>query len=264
MKNYFALFMAIFFLSSFMPTPDESDKYARSLIVIMVSEVGDVNNLKSLRDVEYVLTYRDSSTGKEDVSVERYIFDGELSYGTYNKHELYVLPDKKGKVVQGYNGMESWATLDGSLLEDPADLKMAHFIRKANIYWFCMMPKLLDPGVNFSYAGKRKSDGINYELVEITFGKNVGETRDKFLLYINPKTYLVDQFLFTIKALDLKDPLLMKVEYEEVSGINLPVKRKMTQSNWKGEVLEDSWTEEYMTDIKFNNGFNKSDFNKPL
>ena len=264
MRKYFIILLIVSLSSSFMPTPDESGKYARSLIVIMVSEVGDINDLKSLKDVEYVLTYRDNSTGREDVSVERYIFDGELSYGKYKKHELYVLPDKNGKVVQGYNGRESWVTLDGTLMDDPEALKLADFTRKTNIYWFCMMPKLLDPGVNYSYEGKRKVDGIDYELVMITFGDDVGDTSDKYLLYINPETHLVDQFLFTVMAFDIKDPYLMKVEYEEVSGINLPVRKKLTKSNWKGEILEETWTEETMTDIKFNNGFNKSDFNKPL
>ncbi|MGI9534795.1 MAG: hypothetical protein ACR2NW_07575, partial [Thermodesulfobacteriota bacterium] len=62
---------------------------------------------------------------------------------------------------------------------------------------------------------------------------------------------------------DLKQPLLMKVEYEEVSGVKLPVKRKYTKSNWKGEILDNNWTEENMTDIKFNIGLNKTDFNRP-
>jgi hypothetical protein len=55
----------------------------------------------------------------------------------------------------------------------------------------------------------------------------------------------------------------MKVEYEEVDGVKLPSRRKATKSNWNGDILEDIWLTETMSDIKFNNGLNKSIFDKP-
>ena len=62
---------------------------------------------------------------------------------------------------------------------------------------------------------------------------------------------------------NLTEPFLMIVEYEEVDGVKLPTKRKATQSNWNGDILKDVWLEESMTEIKFNNGFERSAFEKP-
>ena len=231
----------------------------------MISVVGDLDSFKSLNDVEYKLTCRNIATGKEEISIEKYIFEGELSLGIYDIHEIDIYPNKSGRVVQTYNGNESWVMVNGELMKsiDNDDRNFTKNVRKKNFYLFTMMPKLLDSGVIYHYQGMREVDGNSYHLVKITFDKNVGDTSDKFVLYINSKTHLVDQFLFTMNAFDISEPLLMKIEYKEISGVMLPVKRKFTKSNWRGEILDDNWTEEIMTDIKFNVGVNKSNFNKP-
>ena len=243
-----------------MPTPHESDKYPKALIVRMVNKVGDVNKIKSLNDVEYKLICVDKSTGREEISTEKYIFEGELSLGIYDKHEINIFPNKKGQVVQKYNGNESWVSVNGEEVKNINDLKTAKNVRKKNFYLFNMMPKLLDSGVNYRFAGMRQVDGVGYNVVEITFDDGIGDTSDKFVLYINSETHLVDQFLFTMTAFDITEPQLMKIEYQEISGVILPVKRRYTKSNWKGEIIDNNWTEEIMIDIKFNNGFNESSF----
>ncbi|NIR52733.1 hypothetical protein GWN75_30140, partial [candidate division KSB1 bacterium] len=55
---------------------------------------------------------------------------------------------------------------------------------------------------------------------------------------------------------------LMKVNYEEVAGLKLPTNRKSVAANWDGEPKNDKWTAEISEDIKFNNGFDKSLFEK--
>ncbi len=240
------------------PTPENP----RSYIEAMATAIGGVDRLRALQDVEYQYTYR--SEGKEDVSVERYVFDGELSWGKFTKRENIMLPDLEGELIQGYNGKESWTTLDGKLLEDQEALKFADFVRKTDYYWFMMMHKLMDPGLSYAHKGTRTVDGIEYDLIEIGFNAGVGDVQDTYLLYINPKTRLVDQFLFTVLDFGRKDPLLMKVEYEEIDGVKLPAKRKYTPANWEGvPEKEDSWTDEISTNIKFNNGFKREMFEKP-
>jgi hypothetical protein len=91
----------------------------------------------------------------------------------------------------------------------------------------------------------------------------VGTVQDTYLLYLNRGTHLVDQFLFTVMDFGIKEPLLMKVTYKEVNGLKLPAYRTSIASNWQGQVKETNWTEEIMEDIKFNNGFARSLFNKP-
>ncbi|MFQ5754257.1 MAG: DUF6503 family protein, partial [bacterium] len=194
----------------------------------------------------------------------RYVFDGELSWARFEKRERNAMPQIPGEMIQGYNGKESWMTIDGKLVEDdPRLAKFCDFLRKTNFYWFTMMFKLLDPGVQYEYKGKKNVDGIDYDLIGISFADGVGDAQDTYVLYINPQTKLVDQFLFTVMDFGVKDPLLMKVEYEEVEGLKLPTKRKYTRANWDGEPQSEEWNAEISTNIKFNNGFDKSLFEAP-
>ncbi len=258
-----AIFIVCVFINNLYAEDYKKDKDAKKLIEEMVETVGDYNKLKSLADVQYTYTQIDIKSGKADISVERYIFDGELSWAKYTTNENVVLPDQQGEIIQGYNGKESWMTIDGKVVDDPQALKLADFLRKSNFYWFSMMAKLLDPGINYSYKGTRNLNDIEYELVKITFDEGVGDVSDTYLLYINPDTNLVDQFLFTVLDFGVTEPYLMKVGYKETDGVFLPARRIITKSNWNGELLEDPSIQEIMTDIKFKNGFRKQDFKKP-
>jgi hypothetical protein len=264
--RYF-LFSVLFTVVSanFVLAEKVSDQFKdpKELIKKMVEKTGDYNKLKSLKDVQYTYTQRDNPSGREDVSIERYIFDGELSWAKYLIHQNHVFADKQGEVIQGYNGKESWVTLDGQLLDDPQANKLADFLRKTNFYWFAMIQKLLDPGLNYSYEGNKSINNINYDIVNVSFDTGVGDVSDTYVLYINPETNLVDQFLFTVMDFNVSEPYIMKVEYEQIDGVVLPAKRRLTKSNWDGDILEDNWTEEIMTDIKFNNSFKREDFDKP-
>ncbi len=238
-------------------------KDPKELVKKMIEKTGDYEKLKSLIDVQYTYTQRQGASGAEDVSIERYIFDGELSWAKYLKYRNHVFPDKEVEVIQGYNGKESWVTIDGQLIDDPQANKQSDFLRKTNFYWFAMMQKLLDPGLTYSYERQKTVGDINYDLVKVSFDPGVGDVSDTYLLYINPHTKLVDQFLFTVMDFNVTEPYIMRVKYEELNGVLLPANRKLTKSNWNGDILGDDWTEEIMTDIKFNNGFRKEDFDKP-
>lgn len=239
-------------------------KDPKALVEKMVQSVGGRDRLYALKDVEYEYTHHDVAEGKKDVSTERYIFDEELSWAKYSVREKFVNPDLEGEIIQAYDGKETWTTHDGKLLNDPQVLKFADFTRKTNFYWFTMMFKLLDPGVNYEYKGIRNVDGTEYEIVEITFGENVGDAQDTYVLYINPQTYLVDQFLYTVMDFGMKDPFLMKVQYEEIEGLKLPTKRVYAPADWQGIPKTDVWNEEISTNVKFDNGFERSMFEKPF
>jgi hypothetical protein len=234
----------------------------KALIEKVVAEAGGVEKLRAMRDVEYVYFYRDGESGKATLSLERYVFDGEKSWARYSLHEGFhdAHPEP---VVQGYNGKESWEVVAGVRTTDPQVKKMADFLRKTNFYWFVMTFKLLDPGMTYAYAGQKKVDGTTYELVKVGFNEGVGDAQDSYLLYINPTTWRVDQFLFTVMDFGLSEPLLMKVSYERISGLLLPTKRKYAPANWEGKVTKAVWSEEISTGIRFMNGFPAQLFNPP-
>lgn len=235
----------------------------RALIEDVVKAVGGKENFYALRDVEYQFTVLDHSDGKKDVSIERYIFDGQLSWGKWLVREKYAFPQLEGEIVSGYNGKESWATVNGQLMTDPQSHKLVDFTRKTCYYWFAMMYKLLDPGMIYTYKGARSVNGIEYDVVEITFEAGVGDVQDTYVLYINPQTHLVDQFLFTVLDFGITEPLMMKVEYEEVAGLRLPARKKYAPADWEGNIKQDVWVDEIAENIKFNNGFSRDLFEKP-
>ncbi len=240
-----------------------AQKNAKTLVEKMVEACGGKENFYSLEDVQYEYTYQDMATGKKDVAVERYVFDGELSWAKFITRENVMAPQMKGEMIQGYNGKESWVTVDGKLIEDPQLLKFTDFLRKTNYYWFTMMFKLLDPGVNYEYAGTKEVNGVSYDLVKITFGENIGDVQDKYLLFINPETHMVDQFLFTVLDFNITEPNLMMVKYEEIDGVKLPTNRTYTKADWDGNVKGDKWTAEISRNIVFKNGFTRDMFEKP-
>ena len=237
----------------------EFQNKGHELVYKMTQETGGYQDLLNLKDIVFNYTYR-TPDQKEDISIESYIFDGELSHGTYLKHER-TLPDLKGKMEQGYNGKNFWLKIDGQEITDSTAIESVIFTRKTNFYWFAMMQKLLDPGINYEYLGQESVVGNIYEVVKITFASADDGATDTYQLYINPKTHLVDQFLFTVVSKNVTDPILMRVEYENIDGILLTTYRKYTKSDWKANVINDVWVEEITKDIKFNQDLDKTLFN---
>ena len=225
-----------------------NDAKAREIIGQMIETVGGMDALHALKDVQYDYSY------KGNTSTERYIFDGEVSYGESTT--------KEGKALRQYfdgENVKVWVDGKETMAEDQANSAM--FTRKTNYYWLTMMQKLTDPGLQLKYAGQREFEGIEYDLVDITFDDNVGVAKDRYLLYVNPHTHLVDQFLFTVMAYDVATPIMMKYTYGVFDGgnVRLPV---VSQShgalNWEGELdPKGNWGARWRTDFKFNNGFTK-------
>ncbi|MEM8609799.1 MAG: hypothetical protein AAGF92_22065 [Myxococcota bacterium] len=240
------------------------DPDPRTLVEKVVKEAGGANALRDRNDVQYTYIYRSGESGALDVSVERYLFDGEYSWARYDVHEGRMFGGAVGPVVQGYDGRNTWQTDNGVATEKPQALKMADFLRKTNFYWFAMTFKLLDPGMTYAYEGTRKVGDTTYELVRVGFNQGVGDVADTYLLYINPNTWRVDQFLFTVLDFGMKEPLMMKVDYERVDGVLLATKRRYAPAKWSGKVSSKAkWTDEISVNVEFDNGFKKSMFEGP-
>lgn len=237
----------------------EFQNKGHELVYKMTQKTGSYQDLLNLKDIVFNYTYR-TPDQKEDVSIESYIFNGELSHGNYLKHER-TLPDLKGKMQQGYNGNDFWLKIDGQEITDSSAIESVKFTRKTNFYWFAMMQKLLDPGINYEYLGQNKIEGKLYDIVKITFNTDDNVASDIYQLYIDPETHLVDQFLFTVVSKNVTDPILMRVKYENVEGVLLTTYRKYTKSDWDANVLKDVWVEEITKDIKFNQNLDKTLFN---
>ena len=111
---------------------------ARQLIMKVVEKAGSMDKLKALNNVEYRYTFINEATQQKDVSIERYIFDGELSYAEYETHEVFIMPGKSGKVIQKYDGDSTFVSLNDQPVYDRVNVGTASFVRRANFYWFAM------------------------------------------------------------------------------------------------------------------------------
>tara|TARA_Y100000588_G_scaffold311155_1_gene337009 strand:- start:101 stop:931 length:831 start_codon:yes stop_codon:yes gene_type:complete len=241
--------------------PPSFENKGHELVYHMVKKVGDYQTLASKKDVTYTYTYT-TPDGKSDISTEKYIFDGELSYGLYQQHER-TLPELNGPIEQGYDGQTFWLKHNGKLLTDTTALKRVAFNRPTNFYWFAMFQKLLDPGLNYEFIGEQSIESNSYNVVKITFDQVGDKVTDTYQLYINKKTNLVDQFLFTVADFGvIEEPYLMQLAYEPVANMLIPTKRKYKPSDWNATVTDAPWITVNWTNIQFDNGLEIADFKK--
>ncbi len=232
----------------------------KKLVAETVAAVGGKNAHYPLKDVEYTYTY--TKDGKKDVSTERYVFDGELSWAEYVTSDN-LAPEVSDPITQGYDGSKTWVKIDGQLLADEMMVRRADFLRKTNYYWFAMFFKLLDPGMTYEYLGDYQKGDITYDVVKAGFEPGVGDVQDYYQLYINRETKLVDFFLFTVMDFGMEDALLMEVEFEEIDGVKLPTKRRYAPAvSWEdpSPKPDAAWVDEISTAVKFGNGFGKELF----
>ncbi len=231
------------------------------LVYELCKKTGDYQALKEKKDVVYTYTYQ-TPDGKTDISTEKYLFDGELSYGAYKKHQR-TLPNLEGLIEQGYDGENYWLKHNGEVLENDAYLKRVAFNRPTNFYWFAMMPKLLDPSVVYDYKGEKTIEDKTFDVVKVSFESADNKPTDIYQLYINKATGMIDQFLFTVADFGVMDtPNLMQLQYETIDGIQIPTKRQYKKSNWDAEVTDQPWIYVTWSDINFNNQLTKEDFQK--
>lgn len=235
----------------------------QKLIKKMEKAMGGWNKLYKLNDVQFTYNYEYPDVNQKDRSIEKYIFEGEHSWAKYDVHQINVMPDKGGEVIQSYVNHKAAMSHDGKMMKDAASLGLSQFLRKANYYWFTMMYKLSDPGVELSMMDAETVNGINYQKVRVDFNPTtVGKAEnDIYVLYINPKTKLVDQFLFSLPARGVMQPVvLMTVEYQTVNGVKVPAKRAVFQPGADGKLSKTANLVQTSSNIKFNNGFTAADF----
>ncbi len=236
----------------------EFQNKGHELVYNMVQKTGSPEDFFGKKDVEYTYTYT-RPDGKHDISTERYLFDGELSYGKYEHHER-TFSDLEGTIEQGFDGEQFWLKQNGEMINDEDRIKRVSFSRPTNYYWFTMWPKLLDPGLTYEHKGEKTFGETTYDIVDVSF-TNDDKAKDIYQLHINQETGLVDQFLFTVAEVGrVEQPLLMKVEHIEIDGLMIPAKRKYKGSTWDADVDDNPWIDVVWSNIQFNTGMTKEDF----
>ncbi|GAA4269258.1 DUF6503 family protein [Hyunsoonleella aestuarii] len=258
-----ALIITTTFLFSTEINAQKGDEKSLEIIDALLKENGGYKHLASKKDVQFSYLYDNFDAGK-DVSLERHIFHGEHSWGEYKHHERNVLPKQAGIAVQSLVHGEPALALNGKEIKDEKAIEGTIFLRKVNFYWFTMMYKLKDPGTNYKHLGTEKVNNIQYDKVSLKYDASITkkEKNDKYILYFNPETHLVDWFYFSLPDWGINDPILkMTLEYEKVDGVYISTVRKSYAPNEKGEYQLNG--QYIFSEIKFNNGFKPEDFKLP-
>lgn len=227
----------------------------KGMLSTVSNTLGGLEGLKKLKDVSFEYYY-EQPDGKKDISEERYIFEGEVSWAKYSRHQINAAPNLGGNIVQFYNGKEAKVYNNGKAIEDPQLIGMGQFLRQANYMWFSMMYKLTDPGTIHTYLGKEEVEGVSYDKVKVTYDPAItGKAEnDIYIVYINPATKIVDRFLFSLPALKVMKPVLLaKLSYQDIDGIKVITKRNMFAPTPEGTYT--SLVDQTLKNVKFNNGY---------
>ena len=231
------------------------------LVYNMTQKVGDYDDLLQRKDVVYTYRYQ-KADGKTDVATEKYLFEGQLSYGAYDQHER-TIPKLKGFIEQAYDGENFWLKHNQEVVTDEDLINQVAFNRPTNFYWFTMMQKLTDPALKYEYLGDKRIANQEYDVVKISFDLPEKKATDIYQVYINKRTGIIDQFLFTVADHNSTEiPNLMLLTYERVDGILIPAQRRYQKSDWDATISDKPWTKVYWSNIKFNNGLTQNDFKK--
>jgi hypothetical protein len=144
-----------------------------------------------------------------DFAVER---DGKTAFSrahTWDKHTgRYRLEGKSREgdpfvVVMNLNTKEGSAWVKGVKAEGEEAKKQldgAYAAWVNDTYWLLAPYKMKDPGVILASGGEETKDGTTWDKVVLTFD-NVGLTpKDKYWLWVNRQTKLVDRWDYVLKG----------------------------------------------------------------
>lgn len=142
-------------------------------------------------------------------------FGGRTLY--WNKHNGDVrieIPKDKKVLLWNVNTNQGKASIEGQEITDKEELAKAMVQAKSiwinDSYWLVMPFKLNDPGVNQKYLGQKETlNGTLADVIEITFNE-VGNTPDnKYHIYFDPTSHLVNQWDFYRNLSDEKASFAM-------------------------------------------------------
>nr|WP_299384643.1 DUF6503 family protein [Allomuricauda sp.] len=240
--------------------PEYDTNNPKTILAAVAQAHGGWNDLWKKGDVEYTYTYHYPSTGKTDLSLERYIFGTEESYGKYSKHEINSMPNSEGELEQFFDGTSTHLKLNGQAIDEEEHLSMADFLRRTNYYWFTMPYKLNDKAVVAKYLGTEDYNGTTYDKIEVAYDKDLTgkEQNDVYIVLVNPETRLVDRFYFSLPYFGVEEPVIAaNYEYEDIDGQMISTKRTYFMPGPDGAYAEEAGVVQTLTNITFGNGFTR-------
>lgn len=139
-------------------------------------------------------------------------------------------------VLMNVNTKEGQAWVNGQRQsgdEEKKLLERAYGTWINDTYWLLMPYKLRDPGVTLTYDGEAKEGGATYDKVVLTFD-NVGLTpKDKYWVWVNRDTHLVDRWDFVLKGEAVPPTTFLWKDWRKVGNVKMSAERVNTKDNRK-------------------------------
>lgn len=178
----------------------------------------------------------DAMGGYERFQQARYLQWDFFGYRTvtwdkWNKQVRIDYPDGSLTIITKLDQLEGKVYRHGEQLTDKDSLNIyleqGQRIWMNDSYWLVMPFKLFDPGVQLSYLGRGKDmNGNEAEMIELTF-QEVGATpENRYVIYIDPGTYLITQWDYHVKHWEEEPEISCTwTGYEWYSGLRFASER---------------------------------------
>jgi hypothetical protein len=213
MKPHLAVIVSLFILGAVTAhAVDESADKAQQLATDLWKASGGENWAK-VKEVQF--TFVVESEGKT-------LFSAAHVWNVSTNTDEVKWKDKQGKDHDATANLATPAT-DG-------DEKTAYGRWVNDSYWFLAPLKIRDKGVKVEATGPKEIGGVSYETLRLSFDQ-VGMTpTDQYVLYLDPKTKLVNAWDYIPKTGEGMQATWEK--YQTFSGLNLA-----TEHNFNGKTI---------------------------
>jgi len=137
-------------------------------------------------------------------------------------------------VLMNVNSREGQAWVEGQRQTGDEEKKLverAYGTWINDTYWLLMPYKLRDPGVTLTYDGEAKEGDATYDKVMLSFD-NVGLTpKDRYWVWVNRDTHLVDRWDFVLKGEAVPPTTFLWKDWRKVGNVKLAAERVNTRDN---------------------------------
>ncbi len=234
---------------------------AYGLAQTVVKTLGGAEALINKKDVQFEFIREHIRTGKKDISIEKFIFKEGYSSGTYYVHNWEVFPNINQSIHQELMDNEANLFFTDEQILDQRYLLSAKETRHSNLYNFTLLFRLNEDQFLLENWGRRKVNAISYNLIKMSY-KPTLVTNDPtvYIFYINPRTNLVDQYLYSIQKIGISEPnILVQLKYDTVENILIPVIKELYHSDKFGKPVGEMFEMQTLLNIQFDNGFGPGD-----
>jgi hypothetical protein len=167
----------------------------------------------------------------------------------------------------GFDGTEAWMLHDGAAVRDPDRLQLPRFNMVSNVFWFSLPFSLAELPATVTDAGEETDQGKRWQRLRVVLAEDAPEAPgDWFVISFDPDTGLIDHVLVHVTAAFLSHEMWLGkwLDYEDHDGLKKERRRQFFPADEQGRVLGNKVAEQLVEDVRFNNGFPDSLFDKPL